>query len=149
MDISSMIVTALALGASSGIQGVAEKSIKDAYAALINLLESKYKDKVNLDILGKSPQSPTRQAVVKEDIVNCGADKDSEVLLATKSLFDLLIKSQNLSSPLIGISLDDVQAFNIRVKDVISEGSGVAIQHAKVKGDIQIEGVVSGKKKRK
>lgn len=149
MEISSMIVTALALGASSGIKGIAEKSIKDAYIALSNLLKSKYQDKVNLDLLEKSPESPTRQAVVKEDIVNCGADKDSEVLLAVKSLFDLLIESQNLSSSIVGVSLDDVQAFNIRIKDVTSNGSGVAVQHAKVKGDIQIEGVVSGKKKRK
>lgn len=149
MEISSMIVTALALGATSGIKGVTEKSIKDAYAALINLLDSKFKDKVNLDLLEKSPESLTRQAVVKEDIVNCGADKDKEVLLAVKSLFDLIIKSQDLSSSLVGVSLDDVQAFNIRVKDVMSEGSGVVIQHAKAKGDIQIEGVVSGKKKTK
>lgn len=149
MEISSMIVTALALGASAGIKGIAEKSIKDTYTALTKLIESKYKDKVNLDLLEKSPDSPTRQAVVKEDIVNCGADKDSEVLLAVTSLFDLLIKSQNMPPSLVGVSLDDVQAFNIRVKDVLSEGSGVTIQHTKAKGDIQIEGVVAGKKKRK
>ncbi len=104
MEISSMIVTALALGASSGIKGIAEKSIKDAYAALTNLIESKYKDKVNVNLLEKSPESATRQAVVKEDIINCGADKDSEVLLAVTSLFDLLIKSQKLSSSLVGVS---------------------------------------------
>ena len=33
MEISSMIVSALALGASAGIKGVAEKSIKDAYTS--------------------------------------------------------------------------------------------------------------------
>lgn len=149
MEISSIIVTALVLGATAGLKGIIEKSIKDSYIALTKLIKSKYKDKVSLDLLEKSPDSPSRQAVVKEDIVNCGADKDSEVLLGVTALFDSLIKSKSLSSSLVGVSLDDVQAFNIRIKDVISDGSGVTIQHAKVKGDIQIEDIVAGKKKRK
>lgn len=149
MELSSMIVSALVLGASAGIKGIAETSIIDAYNTLSNIIKNKYKENINLGLLEKSPDSASRQAVVKEDIISCGADKDSEILLAVSSLLDVVVKFRNQHPSLIGVSIDDVQAFNIRIKDVISEGSGVVIQRAKIKGDIQIEGVVTGKKKRK
>ncbi|MBS4016272.1 MAG: hypothetical protein KGZ86_07575 [Candidatus Latescibacteria bacterium] len=149
MEIPSIIVTALVLGATAGIKGIAEQSVKDAYIALTHLIKTKYQGQINLELLEKSPDSISRQEVLREDVISSGADKDKEILIAVASLLDILTISKTSPSFPEGVSLEDVQALNIKIKDIVSEGGGIAIRHAKVKGDIQIESVVSGKKKQK
>lgn len=84
------ITSALASAVGSlGLEGV-----KHAYTELKELLQGKFGEKSALveavRQLEQNPKSAARKAVVAEELVKVGADKDEEVLTAAKQLQELL-----------------------------------------------------------
>lgn len=99
MDPITLIVTALAAGATTALQETAGKAIKDAYQGLTTLLKQKFakdpKATIALESHAEDPQ--TWQKPLEKSIRETGVAQDQEVLLAAQKMLEL-IESQK-SSP--------------------------------------------------
>lgn len=132
MDLASIIVTALVLGAAAGVKSVAEQSIKDCYEGLKSLLKARYPSvSVDIELLEQKPSSPGRRRVVEEILVDIGADKDEEVLLRTRDLLDAINNLGATGTTVTGIELEDIQAASLAIKDIVAtRGTGLKIRHS-------------------
>ncbi|MFD1210742.1 hypothetical protein ACFQ36_01635 [Arthrobacter sp. GCM10027362] len=88
MDPVTLIVAALAAGAARSAEGVAEQSLKDAYAGLKNLVKKFFKDRPAAEMVleehGTDPA--TYQAPLEKQVRESGAAQDAQVLEAAKKL---------------------------------------------------------------
>ncbi len=146
MEVVTTIVTALALGAATGIKSVAEKGVKDAYNILKSLISSKYPD-VGIESLEKKPNSEIKRKAVEEDLVDAGADKNIEVLQQAKVLLERFANLPVESQPAIGVNLEKVKAAALKIEDIIATGTGVNVQEGEFSGDIEIKQVRAGGEK--
>jgi hypothetical protein len=94
MDPITLIVTALAAGAASGLKDTASEMLKDAYAGLKNLVKNRLGGGPDADlVLAKHEQAPeTWQAPLKSELAGAGADSDQRLIDAAKALLDLVDK---------------------------------------------------------
>jgi hypothetical protein len=143
MDPITAIVTALALGAASGLKDTAAKVIVDAYSALKAVIQNKY-NKVNLSQLEQNPKSKARQEVVAEDLASTAISGDADVLEKAKQLLDLIKTHAPGDAAAIGVDLKDLEAASLRIADVIATGAGVRLEHGKIAGPVEITGVRAG-----
>jgi effector-associated domain 9 (EAD9)-containing protein len=78
--ITTLIVTAIALGASAGLKPAAEQAVKDAYAGLKKVILDRYKDHRTLAnavaAMDESPGDAGRQAALEQQLIEAGAHKD-------------------------------------------------------------------------
>ena len=141
---ATIIVTALALGASTGLKSVAEKAVKDSYEAIKALILSKY-PKVGIERLEERPDSKNRQGAVEEDLIDLGVDKDEEVLQKARTLLKAIEElSESEVPPAIGVNLEDIKGAALKIEDVIASGAGVNVQRAEFKKDVEIKKVRAG-----
>jgi hypothetical protein len=143
MEPVTIIVTALSLGAATGIKTLAEQTVKDSYQGLKNLIKTKYPD-LGIERLEKKPESKTQQAAVEEEMTDLGADKDTEILQKAEVLLDTVKKLPPENVPAIGIDLEKIEAASLKLKDIIATGIGVKVREGKFSGDIIIEQVRAG-----
>jgi hypothetical protein len=144
MDPATLIVSALALGASAGVKYIAETGIKETYNILKNLIKQKYPD-VFIDRMEKNPSSDKQRQAVEEDIQNSGADKDKDIVLAAQKLIEKINEIVPETLQVFGVNIEDVRATSIAIEDISSSGTGVQIKGSEFKGDIDIKKVNSGK----
>ena len=137
--ITTMIVTALALGAAAGLKTTAEQAVKDAYAGVKALIQRKYAD-VSLAELEEAPESEARRAVVEEDLAKTDADKDEELLQQARALIDVVEKHDQGTAAAIGIDLEDVEAAYLKAGT-----TGVKVKKGRFKEGIEIDEVRAGK----
>ena len=145
MDPATLIVSALALGASAGVKYIAETGLKDFYDTLKNLIRQKYPD-VFIDRLEKNPSSEKQRQAVEEDIQNSGAGKDKDVVIAAQNLIEKLNEISPESLQVYGVNLEDVRATSVLIEDITSSGTGVQIKKSDFQGDINIKKVNSGER---
>ena len=92
LDPVSLILAALAAGATAAAKDTAGVAVKDAYEGLKKLIKQKFGDKTDLvdavDKLEKKPDSEARKATVKEEIETAKVDGDSEILKLAQDLLD-------------------------------------------------------------
>jgi len=143
MEPATIIVTALSLGAATGMKSVAEQAVKDGYQGLKKLLKAKYPD-VGIDRLEKKPESKTQQAAVEEEIADLGADKDTEILQKAEVLLDTVKNLPAENVPAIGVDLEKIKAASLKIKDIIATGTGIKVREGEFSGDINIEQVRAG-----
>lgn len=143
MEPATIIVTALALGASTVIKTAAEQAVKDSYQGLKNLIKTKYPD-VGVERLEKKPESKTQQAAVVEEIADLGADKDTEILQKAEVLLDTVKNLPAENVPAIGVDLEKIKAAALKIKDIIATGTGVKLREGEFSGEISIEQVRAG-----
>ena len=79
MDPITLIVTALAAGASASAAASADKSLLDAQAALLARLRAAYPT-VNAAVLAVDPGSKDLQAYVRKQLNEAGAGADGQLL---------------------------------------------------------------------
>lgn len=91
MDPVSLIVAALVAGAVKSSEGVAEQSLKDAYAGLKGLVKGFFKDRPAAEmVLEEHEKDPeTYQAPLAKQLKASGAAKDNEVLEEARKLLAL------------------------------------------------------------
>ncbi|WP_424348114.1 hypothetical protein [Kocuria sp. CH-021] len=91
MDPVSLVVAALIVGANKSLEGVAEDSLKDAYAGLKGLVQRFFADRpVAKDVLEKSETAPQKyEPVLKDYVEESGAAQDTEVQEAAQKLMAL------------------------------------------------------------
>ncbi len=144
MEPISAIAISLALGAGAAAgTEVVKAVVKDAYDKLKALIRSRY-PKVSLDQLEQAPESKSRRAVVEEDLTNAGAEKDPELAAAARKLTELIQQQAPGVAAAIGVDLKDVEAANLRLRDIAASGTGVKVEKGKFSGDIDISGVRAG-----
>lgn len=143
MEPATIIVTALALGAATGLKSVAEKGVKDSYEAIKTLIRSKY-PQVGIKRLEEKPDSKNRQGAVEEDIIDLEVDKDEEVLQKAKTLLKAIEKLSESEIPITGVNLEDIKGAALKIEDVISTGTGVNVTKSEFTSDIEIKQVKAG-----
>jgi hypothetical protein len=88
MEPISLILAALAAGATSGAKDTAGKVIKDSYEGLKGLIKSKFAEneaaKVVLDEHEKDPE--TYEAPLKKKLSEAGVDKEDAILKAAQEI---------------------------------------------------------------
>jgi hypothetical protein len=142
-----IIIAALVAGAVAGLESTAEQSIKDAYANLKNLLQSKYAS-VNIDLLENDPASEFRQGVIREDLMRTKASKDEEILRHAQALLIIVQDRapETLSKIRINLGTTEVSR-SFRIKDIdVRKGGDVEInsEELSVGGDFEIGGLMAG-----
>ena len=92
MDELEIITTALSAGAGAGISGVASESIQAGLAELKGMLRRRFAGRRtaqrSLDFEGGDPAQWA--ALIGQDIMASGANRDAEILAAAHRLMDLV-----------------------------------------------------------
>lgn len=92
MDPITLIVTALAAGAVSGITESASSAVRDAYASLKALARKRLTDRPDAElVLARHEQAPeTWQAPLAAVLGEAGADRDTDLVAAAQALLRLV-----------------------------------------------------------
>ena len=147
MEPISAIALSLALGAGAAAgKAVVSEMVKDAYAALKVLIKSRYPT-VSVEQLEQAPQSKNRRAVIEEDLGNSDAGKDGELVEAANRLIELVRTQAPGAAAAIGVDLKDVEAANLRLRDIAAWGTGVEIEKGRFSGNVEISDVRAGVKR--
>ncbi|OKH30315.1 hypothetical protein NIES2119_31170 [[Phormidium ambiguum] IAM M-71] len=92
MDAISLIIAALGAGALAATKDTAGTAVKDAYQALKTLIKKKFaeqgkEDDSNIvDKHEKKLDSEAVKALLKEELINLGVDKDGEIIKLAQEL---------------------------------------------------------------
>ena len=146
MDILTIIVSAIAAGASAGLKPAAKQAIKDAYQGIKGLIVGKYA-KVDVGGLEKKPDSKAKQDSLKEDLQDAGAAGDRELLAKARELLDIVERMDAAAAAAVGVDIAKVKAAALKIGNVSSTGVGVRVQESEFRGDIQIGDVTAGQRK--
>jgi hypothetical protein len=141
VDPVTLVVTAVALGASAGLTETATTAIKDAYEGLKNLLTSR---RVDVSGVERKPDSAVQQAALKESLADAGGATDDEVLAAAQRVTAAVAADAPDAAGVVGVALRDVQAEFLRVRSVTSTGDGLTVEQARFTGGIDIGDVRAG-----
>lgn len=143
VDPVTVIVTAVALGASAGVKDTAAQAVKDAYAGLKKLIVGRYQRSV-AEVEAKPESTPKRESLA-EDLRDAGAAADAELLAAAREVIAQVKAHAADAAGAVGVDLADVEAAALRVRSVDAAGTGVKVRRGKFAGDIDIGEVRAGK----
>lgn len=92
MDPITLVVTALAAGAASGVQDTASAAVKDAYASLKALVLKRFTGRVAAErVLAKHEDAPQDwQEPLAKELAEAGADRDSDLVAAAQAMMSLV-----------------------------------------------------------
>jgi hypothetical protein len=144
MDPVSLVVTAVALGASAGLKDTASEVVKDAYSALKALLTRRA---VDVSALERKPDSEAQRAALQEtleDLAGTPNSVDEELLAAAGAATRAVADHDNDVARVVGVDLEDVQAEFIRIGAVQSTGDGVIARNIRTSGGVTIDSVRAG-----
>ncbi|MCG2645814.1 MULTISPECIES: hypothetical protein [Bradyrhizobium] len=144
MDSASAIAMALALGAGA-VAGkkLVEEVVKDAYQSLKGLVRNRY-PAVSVDPVEGAPASTETRSALAQTLSSSGASNDPELVKAAAEVLRLIKQQSSETIKAVGVNLEDVEAANIRLSDIIAAGTGVNLARTKVIGDIEIKQVRAG-----
>ena len=143
MDPVTLIVTALAAGASAALKSTAESAVKDAYEGLKRLIFKRYRD-VDVAPVEKRPESEAKRDSLAEDLAAAGASEDGELLAGAQQLIEAVRAHDAGAGAAIGVDLEQVEAEFLKISDVSASGTGVRVRHGTFSGGIDISGVDAG-----
>ena len=141
MDPVTLIVTAVALGASAGLTEAASTAVRDAYAGLKTLLTGR---QVDVSGVERKPDSAAQRAALREDLTDAAGATDDEVLAAAQRVTDAVATDAPDAARVVGVMLRDVQAEFLRIRSVTSTGDGLTAEQARFTGGIDIGDVHAG-----
>lgn len=142
----TLIVAALAAGATAGLTATAEQAVKDAYGGIKTWLKARYAS-VNLTALEKDPKSANRQGVLAEDLADAGAGEDPALQQKAQELLALLAQSEvgRAAAAGAGVILREVEVGqDLTVEEIIASGTGFFGERLKIQGNLTIRGVDAG-----
>lgn len=122
MDPVSMIVSAVAAGASAALGDTAKQVVKDAYAGLKTLLVRKYDGTSQaIQLVERNPSSIAKRDALKEEVEP--AKEDTEVLEAATLLARVIEEHEPAKAAAIGVNIQNVVAQgNFFLQRVSAEG---------------------------
>jgi hypothetical protein len=142
MDPVTVIVSAIALGAATGLTDTAATAVRDAYAAVKRLV-ARY-PQVDASAVERKPDSAAKRASLVEDLVAAGAASDADLVDAARALIAAVTTHHPLAGHAVGIDLVRVEADALRIRSVASEGTGVRVRDSRFASDIDIDTVRAG-----
>jgi len=143
MDSLDIILSALVLGASTGIKDTSSQVIKDLYSALRQFVITNYGE-INLRVLEENPESNKHCELVKENLKNAGAENDSELIVKAEEFIIVINEYEPEIAKTVGVRLSRFKAASIDIGSVTAEGSlstGVIIEEAEISDSISIKKV--------
>jgi hypothetical protein len=143
MDPVTLIVSALALGASAGLKSTVATAIGDAYSALRRILGERYRG-VDLTPVERRPESAAKRDSLAEDLDVAGAGADTELLAAARLLIEQVSSHAPEAAAVVGVDLERVHAAALRISTVESTGIGVRVRDSEFTGDVDIRDVRAG-----
>ena len=143
MDPITTILAALVAGAAEAVKPLVGDVLRDAYHGLKAIIQSRYA-KVSLGQLEEAPDSQARRAVVAEDLVKAGADKDTELLQHAKAVLDAVAAQQQTGSDVVGLDIGKIKAGSMTLEDIVSAGAAARIKEAEVAGAFVAKGLRAG-----
>jgi hypothetical protein len=147
MDPITVIVSAIAVGATTGFTETATTAVKDAYAGLKRLITDRYDD-IDLGPVERKPDSEGRRLTLREDLEAAGAQDDDDLVVAARELI-AAVRAQNGSvDRIVGIDLAEIEAASLNIGKVRSTGDGVRVKGGKFSGDVNIDDVRAGSRGR-
>ena len=130
-DPITLIVGALAAGATAAAKDVVSQAVKDAYNGLKTLIVSKYESNPNvgasLQTLEIKPDSSDIQVVVETALREVGADQDEEIQTKTHELRTRLEKENLLPKILYQGKVEGSGALAQGKRAVAAGASGMAV----------------------
>jgi hypothetical protein len=148
MEPITTILAALVAGASAAIEPLAGQVLTDAYQGLKTFIQTHYA-KVGLSQLEESPDSQARRAVVAEDLVKAGGQKDGELLRLSKVLLDKLASQTPSHGKSTAVDIWRVKAASITLEDIVGSEDAVRIREVESAGAIVVKNIRSGQDKKK
>lgn len=145
MDPITLVVTAVALGASAGLTDAATQVVKDAYAGLKALLARR---RVDVSGVERIPDSASKQDSLREDLEGLAGTEDAvddDVLNAARQVVAAVKAHDPGAGAAIGIDLDEFEAASLRVSSVTGAGGGVRGRNWKIAGDAVFENIHAGR----
>jgi hypothetical protein len=140
MDPVSLIVSALALGATTGVKEAFSEAGKDAYSALKGLIGRKYPDvEKSVAQLEEHPDSKAQREVVEKELQRVAAGNDDDLRGFAQALIEAVRTKTPEMATAIGIDLKGVNLANVNLKDfTVKDGIGVRMRDS-VAGDLNVE----------
>jgi hypothetical protein len=148
MDPVSAVVGAIIAGATAIGKDIASQAVKDAYGALKELIFSKFKRKAPLEGIEEAPDSAAAREALGKSLAETRADKDPEVARLAQALVASLLELDHQRMKSAGIVISDVVSYRDAIIHDIA-GDQVTITNVVAHQDVVIEGVRSGRHKKK
>jgi hypothetical protein len=145
MDLTTMLVDAVALGAMTGLKETTSLAVKDAYKAFKGLLSGRYAE-VSASGVESKPDSPAQRIALRELLGEAGAGEDTELLAAAKQLLEAIKADAPDAAEAIGVDLSAIEAVNINIENIIARKGSIGIRAKDISatGDVTIRGVDAG-----
>ncbi|MGY2148826.1 hypothetical protein ACW9HM_05050 [Nocardia gipuzkoensis] len=137
---TAVVVSAIALGASSGVSDTAAQAVKDAYVGLKSLILRKYHG-VDVSGLERKPDSESKKASLAEDLDDAGAAGDAELGAAAVAVLQAVRQHH---PQVIGAEVNNLVAEALKISDIASTGDGVRVVDSTISGPTEITGVRAG-----
>ena len=146
MDVSipTSITDALSAGALAAASGVASAAVTDAYAGLKSLVAGRFGRKAAMAALEEDPRSEPQKGAVAEALAKSGAADDPDVQRLANELARALSELPPADVAAIGLDIEDLQAANVRLRDIVAAGTAVRIRRTSVAGDFEATGIRAG-----
>jgi hypothetical protein len=138
----SVIVAALSLGAGAFAKGWLSEAGKDAYKALKEAVLHIVSPS-DVQKLEENPDSESRKGVITEELEKAGKAEDPKLAQLAQALVTAL-KEAGAAGGATGVLLKDVEAVNVRLRNIAASGSGASIEKSKFTGDIEVSDVSAG-----
>ncbi|WP_459546590.1 hypothetical protein [Nocardia sp. X0981] len=143
MDLVTLIVTAVAVGAAAGVTDTAKQSVTDAYIALRDLLTHRYRE-VDLAPLESTPESGAERQSLMGTLRAQGAGTDDELAALATELISAVRAAAAETGAAVGVDLEMVEGAALRISGVTATGTGVRVRDGRFSGDIEIGAVEAG-----
>ena len=146
--VTTTLVAAFVVGASSAARGVGEQAIQDAYGALKELLSDSYSGAKSLAAalvgLEAKPESDARRAVLAEELEEVGALDDPALAEAAESV--LAAAESDPAAAQVAIDWEDVSAARLKVGRIRAQGGTLSFRVARlqVRDSIEIDEITAG-----
>jgi hypothetical protein len=122
MDPVTVITSAVAAGAASGLKDTAGKAVKDAYRGFITLVKDAYRHNQNVqdsvEHLAKKPQDKNRRAALEAELKETSPEIDRRLVEAAAVVFEVVRSHSPETAQAIGMDIGEFQAAALHVKNL-------------------------------
>ncbi|TSD93681.1 hypothetical protein FOV72_18940 [Gordonia rubripertincta] len=141
MEPITLIVAAIALGASDGARETTKQAIGDAYTAVKGWITDRYKS-VTAEVAGleQEPEEELRRALLAKKLDQAGAGDDVELLALAQALLAAVEDQAPELPATVGVVIRRASVGgDIEVEDVaVDGGSGVVAEDVATAGDLRV-----------
>ncbi|MBN0975088.1 MULTISPECIES: hypothetical protein [unclassified Gordonia (in: high G+C Gram-positive bacteria)] len=141
MEPVTLIVAAIALGASDGARETAKQAIGDAYSAVKGWITNRYSSvTAEVEGLEQEPEEELRRALLAKKLDQAGASNDVELLGLAQAVLAAVDEQAPELPATVGVVIRRASVGgDIEVVDVaVDGGSGVVAEDVAAGGDLRI-----------